>query len=132
MKIKPFRYTKKKDGETKDYLVLVLEENEKYIEGLDLSKLDEKEITNATSTQIELEALKLQWRQEAKVLGIDYDEYVKDKNTEWYGEKMSPHFKKAYRKFLKENIEPLFSGITDKNIPEYIQELNADNSYEEK
>lgn len=129
MKIKSFKYTKKKDGETKEYLVLVLEEDEKYIGGLDLGKLEQQEITEATSIQIDLEALKAQWSQEAQELGVDYEEYTKDKDTTWYAEQMKPYFKKAYRKFLVENVKHLFSGLTDNDIPEDLREPNADGSY---
>jgi hypothetical protein len=75
MKVSRFKYKKKKTGEIKDYNVLVLNESEKHMGGIDYSKLDEPEISEATKIQID------------------------------YEKKLQPFVKKAYRMFIKENIQ---------------------------
>jgi hypothetical protein len=56
MKFKNFTYKKKKDGETKNYLVLVTKEDETHFGGIDLTKLDEKEIKTLIDVQKEYES----------------------------------------------------------------------------
>ena len=75
MKISHFRYKKKKTGEIKEYNVLVLNETGTHLAGIDYSKLTKDEIQEVTKIQMEYE----------KVL--------------------HPFVKRAYRNFIKENIE---------------------------
>ncbi len=74
MKFNNFTYIKKKDKLTKKYFVLILDENETHLGGIDLGKLEEKEINILLDAQKEYEA------------------------------KMNPFVKKAYRKYIKENV----------------------------
>lgn len=75
MKFKNFTYTKKKDGETKKYFVLILDDNEAgtHFGGLDLGTLSEDEIKQV----------------------ID----IRKK----YEEAIRPFIKESYKNFLKEN-----------------------------
>lgn len=75
MKVSRFKYKKKKTGEVKEYNMLVLYETETHLAGIDYSKLTKDEITTVTKIQMEYE----------KVL--------------------HPFVKKAYRNFIKENIQ---------------------------
>jgi hypothetical protein len=75
MKVSHFKYTKKKTGEVKSYDLLVLKETDTHIGGIDYSKLDEDEVREVTMIQMEYE----------KVL--------------------HPFVKKAYKNFIKENVE---------------------------
>ncbi len=74
MKFKNFKYTKKKDGETKDYLILTLNERENDFSGIELNQLEDKEIEQLIDIQ------------------KDYDI------------KMKPFVEKAFRKYLKGNV----------------------------
>jgi hypothetical protein len=75
MKFKNFTYTKKKDNETKNYFVLLLDESEdpNHFGGIDLGKLSEDEVTQVVE--------------------------IRKK----YEEAMRPFIKTAYRQFIKEN-----------------------------
>ena len=73
MKIKDFTY-EKKDGKVNDYEVMMLNETETHVAGIDLKKLSEDEAKAVKSIQ------------------------------EDYEEKLKP-FMKAYRSFIKENIQ---------------------------
>jgi len=77
MKFKNFTYTKKKDGETKKYFVLILDDNEEGVHfgGLDLHTLTEDEIKQV----------------------ID----IRKK----YEEAIRPFIKESYKNFLKENAK---------------------------
>jgi hypothetical protein len=66
---------KKKNGEVRQTRLYSIKENEKYIEGIDLSKLDEKE-------------------QEDFIIFI-----------QGYHKTLDKYIKKAYRSFIKENFE---------------------------
>lgn len=74
MKFKSFTYKKKKDNETKNYLVLITKEDDTHLGGIDLTKLEEKEIQILVDIQKEYES------------------------------KMKPFIEKAYRMYIKENI----------------------------
>lgn len=74
MKFKSFTYEKKKDKLTKKYFVLILNDSENHIGGIDLGKLEDSEIEVLLGIQKEYEA------------------------------KMEPFVKKAYRKYIKENM----------------------------
>jgi hypothetical protein len=74
MRFKNFTYKKKKDGETKNYLVLVLHETDTHFEGIDLTKLEEDEIKVLVEIQKEYET------------------------------QLRPFVQKAYRKYIKENL----------------------------
>jgi hypothetical protein len=74
VKIKNFEYKKKKSGEIKKYLLMLLDENESHIGGIDFTKLEQDEID---------EVIKIQ------------SEYEKE---------LKPFIEKAYRKYIKENI----------------------------
>jgi hypothetical protein len=74
MKFKNFTYTKKKDGETKNYLVMILNEDTNHFGGIDLTKLNEKEISEIVEIQKQ------------------------------YEKAIRPFEEKAYRLFLKGNI----------------------------
>jgi hypothetical protein len=75
MKFKNFTYTKKKDGETKSYFVMILDENEdpEHFGGIDLGKLSEDEIKQVIDIRKQYETA------------------------------MRPFVKTAYRQFIKEN-----------------------------
>lgn len=73
MKIREFTY-EKKDGKVNDYELMVLNETESHVAGIDLKKLSEEE---------------------AVALKVVQEEYE---------EKLKP-FLKAYRNFIKENIQ---------------------------
>jgi hypothetical protein len=109
MDFKNFKYTKKKDGETKGYLVMVFEDSDQYLEGLDLGKLEEPEIREAFKISIEREALEKQWAVEAEKQGMSYEDYVgepvRQEKLQQLKEAMQPFVKQAYRKYLKSNIE---------------------------
>lgn len=109
MLVKNFKYQKKKDNEIKNYLVMILEEDDKYYEGLDLSKLGEEEIEEAKNLVVQFEMKDAKWRREANSKKQDIKTYVEEdeeiqKDIDKYKEDLSPYIKKAYRKFLKENI----------------------------
>jgi len=74
MKFKNFTYKKKKDGETKNYLVLITRDDQTHFGGIDLTKLDEKEIETLVGIQKEYET------------------------------SMRPFIEKAYRMYIKENV----------------------------
>lgn len=75
MEFRNFTYTKKKDGETKKYLVMKLDENDKHLGGLDLKELSEYEIEQVIEIQKQYETA------------------------------IKPYIKSAYKCFLKENIQ---------------------------
>ena len=75
MKINHFKYKKKKTGEIKEYDLLVLNETDTHKGGIDYSKLTEDEVKEVTKLQME------------------------------YEKALHPFVKKAYRSFIKENIE---------------------------
>lgn len=109
MEFKNFKYTKKKDGETKGYLIMVFEDNDQYLEGLDLGKLKEPEIKEAFQVSIEREALEKQLQIEARERGVEYEDYISEpsrqEKLQELKEAMQPFVKQAYRKYLKSNIE---------------------------
>lgn len=76
MTFKKFKYTKRSDNETKDYFVLVLDENKNpnHFGGIELGLLDDKEISQLITIQSE------------------YEKAVK------------PFVSKAYRLFIEENV----------------------------
>jgi hypothetical protein len=76
MKFKNFSYTKK-DGEKKNYFVLMLDDSEdpKHFGGLDLSLLTEDEIKQIIETRKK------------------------------YEESLRPFIKKSYKQFIKENVK---------------------------
>ena len=74
MKFKNFTYKKKKDGETKNYLVLVTKEDDTHFGGIDLTKLNEREIKVLVDVQKEYET------------------------------SMRPFIEKAFRLYIKENV----------------------------
>lgn len=109
MEFKNFSYIKKKDGETKGYLVLVMEDGENHIGGLDVGKLDDEEIKDALSTAIKIETLERIWRQETK-RDLSIEEMLeadpsKKLEIEPLRENLHRYIKKAYRKYLKSNIQ---------------------------
>lgn len=75
MKIKHFKYKKE---EEKEYKILLLDSNDKYISGINLLYLTEEEQTQVQKIQTDYEAL------------------------------LKPFTQKAYRKFLVENITEEF------------------------
>lgn len=109
MKVKNFKYTKKKDGQTKVYLVLVLDEDEKHIGGIDLGKLEKDEFESCLKTRTEFEVLENEIMVDALSEHKSFEEYVENDRRKSaileYEEKMQPYIKKAYRKFLTDNIE---------------------------
>lgn len=76
MKLKAFHYHKA-NGEETDPHVLVLNENDNYLEGIDTTKLDPKE--------------------HALLLGVQRQ----------YEKRMKPFVTKAYRRYKKDNIKLL-------------------------
>mgnify|MGYP006304192995 CR=1 FL=1 len=76
MTLNKFNYTKK-NGEKKEYDLLVLKESETYLAGIDLNKLTEKE------------------KEELFVIQQEYEEKTK------------PFVNKGFRNFIKENIEEI-------------------------
>ena len=74
MKFKNFEYTKKKDGETRRYLVMVLEDTGDHFGGIELGLLEDNEIASLLEVQ------------------RDYEKAI------------APFNKKAYRAFIKENV----------------------------
>jgi hypothetical protein len=109
MLVKNFKYQKKKDNEIKNYLVMILEEDEKHYEGLDLTKLEDKEIEDAKNLVVQFEMKDAKWRREANNNGQDIKNYIEEnediqKEIDEYKENLKPYVKKAYRKYLKENI----------------------------
>lgn len=74
MKVKKFDYKKKKDNNVNSYLLLMLDENETHIGGIDFTKLEDEEIRHVIRIQSEYEL------------------------------KLKPFIKKSYRKYIKENI----------------------------
>lgn len=115
MTLKSFRYTKKKDGETKNYLVLILDEDEKHIGGIDLSKLDDDEIKEVVEIQKEIEQQYIRWQKEAEEADIELEALLEDSEAsarkEELSSKFEPFVKKAYRKFLVENISQFFGEL---------------------
>lgn len=115
MTLKSFRYTKKKDSETKNYLVLVLDEDEKHIGGIDLSKLDDDEIKETVDIQKEIDKQYNEWQKEAEEAGIEIDRLLENNEAKARKEeltvKLEPFIKKAYRKFLVENIHQYFGDL---------------------
>lgn len=114
MKIEAFRYTKQKDGETKNYVVAVLEKNSEYLEGIDIGKLSGEEMTkvvhlvaNHEKRMFELEKLALE---EKKEFADMIEEPIYKSESEEYRSKMKPYIEKAYRKFLISNIHE-YAGI---------------------
>lgn len=109
MDFKNFKYTKKKDGETKGYLIMVFDDSDQYLEGLDLGKLEEPEIKEAFQISIEREALEKQFQIEAEKQGVEYEDYISEplrqQKLQQLKEAMQPFVKQAYRKYLKSNIE---------------------------
>ena len=75
MTIKRFKYKKKKTGEIKEYVLLVLVDTGKLLGGIDYTKLTEAEVVEMSRIQMEYERV------------------------------TRPFVKKAYRNFIKENIE---------------------------
>lgn len=73
MKIKKFNY--KKSEEVEEKKVFSFNESEKYLEGIDINRLDENELKQFITIQNE------------------------------YEEKIKPFVKKAFRKYLKEKIQ---------------------------
>lgn len=73
MKVKNFNY--KKNDEAEEKKVFIFNESEKYLEGIDLQKLNEEE--------------------QKQFIAIQSD----------YISKIEPFVKKAFRKYLKEKIE---------------------------
>ena len=73
MKIELFKY-KKEDAEEKEYKILILENNDKYLSGINLEYLSNEEISEIQKIQLK------------------------------YEEDLKPFMKKAYRKFIKEKI----------------------------
>jgi len=55
MTIKDFKY-KRKDGEEKDYSLLVLNEDEKYLKGISLSNLKDEEVEEVKKIVEDFEA----------------------------------------------------------------------------
>jgi hypothetical protein len=80
MQFKNFNYTKKKDGETKKYLILLLNEGQEHFGGIELSLLEGDEITKVFNIQKEYETA------------------------------IKPYVEKAYRQFIKENVTDEFVG----------------------
>ena len=74
MKFKSFTYVKKKDKETKRYLVLLTREDQTHFGGIDLTKLEDEDIKILLDIQKEYET------------------------------KMKPFVEKAYRLYIKENV----------------------------
>lgn len=74
MKFKNFTYKKKKDDQTKKYLVLITRDDQTHFGGIDLTKLGEAEIRALLDIQ---------------------KEYETD---------MKPFVEKAYRMYIKENV----------------------------
>ena len=79
MKISQFEYTKKKDGQIGRYTVLVMRDDQEYVEGIEFDKLSHDEQQEVAKIQAE------------------------------YEKQLYPFVKKAYRKFLKENIQDVTS-----------------------
>lgn len=73
MKIELFKY-KKEETEEKEYKVLILENNDKYLSGINLEYLSNEEIAEIQKIQLK------------------------------YEEDLKPFMKKAYRRFIKEKI----------------------------
>ena len=73
MKIELFKY-KKEETEEKEYKVLILENNDKYLSGINLEYLNNEEIAEIQKIQLK------------------------------YEEDLKPFMKKAYRRFIKEKI----------------------------
>ena len=55
MKIKEFKYTKKSNGEIKEYKLLVLNEGDSHISGIDLNKLTPEEMAQIIKIQQDYE-----------------------------------------------------------------------------
>lgn len=116
MRIEAFQYTKQKDGKTKDYLIVVLEKDAFYLEGLDLSKLDTTEIpkivhliANHEKRMFHLKSLALKEKKEFSEM-IEEPEYKTE--IEEYKSEMKPYVQKAYRKFLTSNIHE-YTSLSD-------------------
>lgn len=73
MKIKDFAY-QKKNGEVSDYSLMILNETDTHVAGIDFKKLSEEE------------------GRQVKLIQEEYEEKLKP-------------FMKAYRNFIKENIQ---------------------------
>lgn len=56
MKIKQFKYKKKNSEEVKDYNLLILNENEKYIAGISLGNLTPEQVEELKKIQMDYEA----------------------------------------------------------------------------
>ena len=108
MKFKIFRYTKQKDGETKNYAILALEEDDQYLEGIDISKISKEEVLEMVKIVSEYERDIASMQKEALVEKKEFSEMISDPEykeiNEKYKENMKPFIKKAYRKFLVSNI----------------------------
>jgi len=107
MRIDHFSYTKKKDGTTKNYTILILDEDEKYLSGLNIELLELDDMKNITKiiSKFEKEKNKLDQKLESgKIQQTLYDAEMKAL-SEKRDPDMSEYVKKAYRCFLKENVK---------------------------
>jgi len=116
MNIKSFIYTKKKDEQTKNYVVLVLDppkDKLHLIGGIELSKLEDKEVKELLFLQNEYEIRIKDLQTKALKENLDFDHLISTDEyidiQEAYKEKMHPYIKKAYRVFIKENIEATYN-----------------------
>lgn len=131
MQFSNFQYTKK-DGETKNYLILKMEDGVKYVEGIVLTKLESKEIEDLVEKYFKYEVKNKEIENVAADQEITVEDFlsdhreVKEEYDELYNN-IKPYIKKAYRKFLTQNI--VKSPEISEDEKEAIREsINADSS----
>ena len=122
MNIVKFTYTKKKNNEKKEYLIMKIDikDSVDHIGGLDLSKLSDEDIESVLKIQSVLELktgeiLNIGLLNKEDFLDlVNGEEYVAI--IEDYKEKIKPYIKKAFRLFIKERIEELEDVIKHNNF----------------
>lgn len=112
MIIKHFKYQRKKDNQTNNYLVLVFKEDNEYINGIDLGELDKNEIEQVVEIKKNFEATESSWIKKAAAANMSVKDYTNgpevEKEVYEYSTKIKPYMDKGYKKFLKSNIKELY------------------------
>jgi hypothetical protein len=109
MNIVNFEYIKKKDGVTKEYIILVMEDNSENIEGIDFSKLNNDEVGQVIKLKHGYDFELNNYQNKALRDGLDFKSFVNNQSykemNDYYKEGLKPFIKKSYRKFIKERIK---------------------------
>lgn len=134
MKFSSFNYTKK-NGENNNYFILKTEENEDYVHGIVLNKLETEEIEDLMAKYFKYEVKQKEIEESAKSEGQTIEDYlaanqdVKEEYDSYY-ETIKPYIKKAYRKFIADKIQKLV--LSEDGVEDLKEQVDADLSDNKK